>query len=927
MTIPTEPGIPVLVRLAGLPAATMAPFRSPSCAECLAALDHHDDALAGARSAMVDRLFDAIHGAEPERRHFLLGVKRDCYNGRPLERHRDDPQWPLLEEIGGPLAAEILALETTRDTAYRALEQTYGEERDRERRALPELLDNPGLLRGLALASPVLVANVDRLRGADPGSYDRKTRKQAESLLRYASRAALKLSPYSTLTRVALGVATEDEPTAEIHLAPGPWDERSLMRLKRYSLNQHIEMLLRYDPFRVDLPLELNKTVEESAPGQYRFLRMGSWQADPKTRRLSFQRDALVSVALGGSLVGWLLDNLRNRDPLPTYRQVIETLAAELSGAEGPNDTSRAQVAQALEQLIQVGFLRFRLPWPTNELHLERRLLDHLRGLGLGPDPGLQPIVDELATLVEHELGYASTDRPLASVQILDRQLHRLSESMAALGTYGPGVRCQIIPKGNFFEDVFVTPRRATEEAGPGTPPPFLRLPRATADELLATTRPLVRLSDLFDSRLELGLTIAGFLRRQGPGRREIGLLELFGAFQPLWKRFLEHSVSRQRAAGEPFDPLGLESIAELAALRQRLGDELARRVEASEGEAGETRLDPAELAAVAAQIPDDLTLPIGAALLLQPADATGERWVVNQWLKGTGRSGSRFTAGMDPRTRRGYAEHLVERSALRHRGRRFELLDLMCVQGDTLNVHVPQTRWALELPGLPSDLPPERRRSPTDLRLALEAEDLLPTLVDGTGRAFLPVHLGVSGLVFMPTLIRFLSVLGVGEHRTVGPRPRRHQVDGVVIDDRLVVGRAVLQRRRWTFGRKALPRKLGSLGEAEAFAAIHRWRMAHGLPDRIFFKELRLANTARRVFKPQAVDFTSPAFVTILRGTLESRPEQLVIEEMLPEPEAFPTDAGGRRWAVELLLDALAFAEPETLDDDGERAREMADR
>ena len=44
------------------------------------------------------------------------------------------------------------------------------------------------------------------------------------------------------------------------------WTERSILRLKRYLLEQYVQTLLHYPPFRNQLPVELNDTIERSLP-------------------------------------------------------------------------------------------------------------------------------------------------------------------------------------------------------------------------------------------------------------------------------------------------------------------------------------------------------------------------------------------------------------------------------------------------------------------------------------------------------------------------------------------------------------------------------------------------------------------------------------------------------------------------------------
>jgi hypothetical protein len=139
-------------------------------------------------------------------------------------------------------------------------------------------LDNRRFLRGIALASPLLVREAYRLREKADTGRPKERRRLEMSLLRYLSRAALKLSPYSTLTRVALASVVTDLGQGDVRLVGSEWRERSLLRIKRYLLDQYQEMLFRHAPFRERLLVEFNSSIVEFSPGRFLFLRPGRWE-------------------------------------------------------------------------------------------------------------------------------------------------------------------------------------------------------------------------------------------------------------------------------------------------------------------------------------------------------------------------------------------------------------------------------------------------------------------------------------------------------------------------------------------------------------------------------------------------------------------------------------------------------------------------
>src|SRR4029077_4252354 len=90
------------------------------------------------------------------------------------------------------------------------LEDLYRCALRQERASLVQFLGNRAFVRGVALSSPDIAQHLDRLTGREPDGFGRREKNLCLTLLRYASRAALKLSPFSTLTRTGLGRVTDD---------------------------------------------------------------------------------------------------------------------------------------------------------------------------------------------------------------------------------------------------------------------------------------------------------------------------------------------------------------------------------------------------------------------------------------------------------------------------------------------------------------------------------------------------------------------------------------------------------------------------------------------------------------------------------------------------------------------------------------------
>ncbi len=870
---------PLLARISGLPASTIEEFSSDLCGQWLATEASGQQALAATRAELVERLHGLVRTASPELRRFLLDVKRDAFNGRRLARLKADSRWSDLVRLAGPVAERVSSLEEQRESWRQGYASAYRRQRAREHRALLSVLESSSFRRGLALASPVLAEAAERARRTGAGiSSGRRESRLDLSLLRYVSRATLKLSPFSTLTRVALGKVGGESPEP-LAWTPGGWSERSLLRVRRYLAEQDVELMRRYGPFREGLELALNPTLEETAPERFRLLRPERWVPDAAAGKLRHENASRVEMSLPAALVTGVFQELGQGSR--TYR--------ELAAAEGA-----AGAPATLDALIEAGVLLLETPWPGNEPYLEKRLLAHLRTLP--QEPGLAAVVDALDRLVRLEEGFATAAEPARSVVEIDRALDDLWRAAAPLAGLAPGIERSRNKPRDFCEDVLLVSAPGGREA--------FQTSRRVVGEIVRSAAPWARLAAFQGTRFDFLHSLAALQSRLWPGRAEVGFLELFAAAQPLWREYRKHTAAQAGAQDSAFNPLGLDEVAALARLRAEIWSRLRETLRALP--AGEA-LPLAVLEDLAALIPERYAPAVGPCLFVQPADAAGNLWVLNRIFEGTGRYGSRYTAVMDPETRHRYAGPYLRAAAREVDGEPADLLDLMWSRGDTLNVHAAQTARVLALPGETLDPNAAEPVALGDLRVSLDAATGLPRLADATGRRLLPVHLGGTNAGMMPFLIQFLAQWGPGEVRPpASPVPAR-QVGSVRVLERLTAGCLVLARRRWVVAvGQDLRRQAAEAADEEVFAAVNRWRLEQNLPERLFWIEKTHYDLVGEVYKPQYLDFTSPLFVEVFRSALRINGDPLTFEEMLPAAGDLPPGPEGERWAAELHLDTL---------------------
>jgi Lantibiotic dehydratase, N terminus len=879
---------PIIVRIAGLAAESVDLFAG-DLPEKVARIAQAEALLARARAELVERLHTAVQGTSSEQRRALLAIKRDSFNGRSLQRHRGPLPWSGLPEALAPLAEEIVGLEALRDSLQTELEIAYDGQAERERVAIRSFLGDPSFLRGVALSSSIVSENLPRLDPGPSAETDRRVKRLELSMLRYVSRAALKLSPFSSLTRTGLAFfVSPPGPHALGLVDPARWRERSTVRLQRFLPEQIVGMLTRYRPFREGLRISINETVDPLGADAYRFIRPGRWIEDAEEMDLRYDVPALVKANLRGPLIAWLRERLADRPE--TYRSLLADLQ-EAFASRG-----EAALRGTLDRLLEVGFLVWSQPWDAFDPLPESRLFEYLQGLPA--DEGLGKVAAAIGSILSLLEGYAGSESPGAMVaagKLAVRELLKRSAEVAGIDS-----RFASGPSREWFfqEDIFLQSDLLSHAVA--------HLRPAEARDLMTDLAPLSRLSNLYDSRHDFLHTLGAFSSHQWADQGEVPFLELFETAYPLFRDYVKFEVeARPHGSLQAFawNPSGLALLQDLRACRETVIEGLPGCLV----QGGETvRLDREALG----KILDEVRTPYAAsrdfAAFLQPIDGEGEeRWVLNTFADGTGRMSSRFSVGMDPESREAFTGFFTANSIQDDdAGGPGELIDLLCSGGHNANIHAPQTRRVLVTPGYRVELPPERVLTLRDLTVRLQGPDRCPMLVDRSGRRIQPIHLGAVAFRHLPSLSKFLALFGPGQIRSCKPLRDARREGGAEIAERHVIGKTVYRRKTWTFDPAELQAALSGLKSVGLFTAINRWRTRYGLPDQVYLAEPQAGSKASSYAKPQYIDFTSCLFVDLFGSVVKRGLGWLRLSEALPAPQEIPSYDHGKRVAIEIQLE-----------------------
>ena len=220
MTIPDVSISPtILTRIGGLPVDAV-PGASAEIGACLERLDHIEETLDELAQPLIDRIFDVVPTIEdPNARRLVLQAKRQVFAGKAVQARAAEA---LRANAPAGVASAFDAWEAVRaerEDLESRLEALLGADDDAMRDALTRTVSDTAYLSSLALATPELV---DRLIHHKPGR--KPSERLVRSLYNYATRTALKTSPFSGLTTVNVAGAVgrgRSTQTVAMHLASG----------------------------------------------------------------------------------------------------------------------------------------------------------------------------------------------------------------------------------------------------------------------------------------------------------------------------------------------------------------------------------------------------------------------------------------------------------------------------------------------------------------------------------------------------------------------------------------------------------------------------------------------------------------------------------------------------------------------------------
>ncbi|MEO1624036.1 MAG: hypothetical protein AAFV25_02680 [Bacteroidota bacterium] len=796
---------------------------------------------------------EALHAEARNALAPLLNSKRQAAISEEASRYFRSCQKAFRKDKLFPIDASLWAAEVAVAESYvhtwqeragwwRVFEQKIQEQQANNRAALQQFAQEPLLLRGLCFSSHSFLDRSLSYARKAAKDFRKKEFQSERTLLQYLGRMTAKTSPFSTFTNLAV----QDTSDASVLSAVAPRSHR----LNQYLLQYFQHALLELADFRRQLPLRLNPSIR-LVDGSFHFL-LNSRNAE-SLQELE-QNDFLQL------LCQLLWDQAEGQQMSRLVDALLEQVEAD-----------RLALEAYLQQLENIGCLEWLWPLSGTDVDWPHRLTILLQKME--PFVGREEFIQRLQSIQElAQLAATASWKDLPAIQ---QQLQTHSQLTDAASTDQD-------EESTVFQRIQLPSLRIRTEQWLYEDAATNELPQISPDHWHRIHQALQRLAHHLkpSPAQSTQRRLLPFYRQQYGNRSSVPLIQVYEAY---------HRSPASRTAPPDPDVDWIEQACK-ECVQQKDGS--------------------VQLQLHALPIQREQAFRSGAMIQLlahtKPAQA-----YVDSLIEGNGKLFGRFLHLFPPSLTeavRQWNQTGEETVLLANR-------DASCFNA---NLHPPMTDWELWTAGSQQQLPPKQQIGLLDLEVQLVG-DRLRLYARSLQKEVVATDLGLEALDSRSPMYRLLMAFA-------DPRPLKDdlvtqlnqkyesvaasgiiQLPRISADDCLI-----LQRRQWYVPVSLLPLREGAESESAYFWRLHQWRTAHQLPQHCFVT-LHATNVSEPGadlsglkaddYKPQYMDFASPAHVALWERLVKRVPAFLKVEEMLPAPESIWSLENGRRYVTETVV------------------------
>ena len=865
---------------------------------------------------MKEKVSSAIHTfnqalTDAKQQQRIQNLRKALYKGRTLKPEEVD----VIQLLPAHLQTEIAVLQQTtgeletRSETYLSL---FKEEEYAQRKCIKELMNEEIFLKGISLASHILNDDIRKLREKNLQDYKSSDLYTEKTVLKYLSRMSAKTSPFSTFTSLNLaGIAPTPEGAFVTITNPDPAGSvSSFMTINNIMLIIWKEILIKSNLFGDFIYVKVNSTFQRTDTGYSYLINLNNVDYFRRVDASGIL-DFLIDIIISGHQVN---------------------LTTLIEKARKGIDASEQEMRDYLNKCIDIGFIEIDLD--VHELSvrwgqdLKSLLAAALSRFKDNRFQALADLLDQLNGIVESYETLSSSERVAVLKDAHDKTIavtSLLSEILSktpAEGTPGKVFRLPVRAENLFFEDTVLNAEVTFHE-------PAIQ---EIGNDLFRLYRKL----DFFEATTTERIKIFEYFREKYGLDDQIPLAKFYEDFYTNVRhreKLMEHDQNKHRELGadegldafyKAFGNKKKERDSRInrwcTLLLNRLFPERPNRYETVMLD--ETLLD--EVNEKAGIMPDlEKQSSFGAFIQfgLSPLDGiNGSPYaVINAMSASFGKMHSRFLHCLPG----DLTDNIVANNISRQPpGTVFaELVDGSV---HNANLHPPLMPFEISFPGGYTISPEDRQIGIMDLVVKPCRETGKLRLFSTKHQVYvMPFDLGFQAAKGRSSLFQLLALfsnadqvsavaIGAFINEFICPRKNFAALTEVLILPRIVYNnRIILQRRTWIVPLSLAP--VGSKTEtpAEYFYRLNIWRKQHGIPAYIFLRltdrgklniDFRKEKFGQDNYKPLYINLDAPVFASLFENMVKKGTQYLIIEEMLPDPEAL-MDMKGDKYVAEAYL------------------------
>lgn len=881
-------------RVGCVPIEAISRLASDDVSQKLLALFEQEKECTHVQALLGQMLYSSASTAEPERRRILINLQREIRRGRFNQiSERLANEFPE----GDDLISDAIEKISGRQLAFHEYLMTFKSACAANRRVLKEVLVDEDFMKGLLLSSDSLYRNLEKYQQWNGKNLNARLNQIERGLTRYASRAAMKATPFGRFCTILPLTVQEDNVPRQVIRGPFAYSKKSLIRADKRELRALWEHLTKLPMLWRHIPVRKNASLRP-VEGHFVFLY-------GKDDNESFRRIRIVPAI---------------EKTVLHYSSSHECSVSCLTEAIRSSSVDEApeKIDSFVRKLVEIGVVETYCPVQEQTPLWLGKLANWIQKCQCEQFARTPEALQELERLLDAYASGSIEDRGRISERI--RTITAVLETELALPT---SLSIRIL------EDVG---SRETE---------FYIHSQDGMSSIIAVLQSIgTALCTVSQRRAQIA-TLRAFFDDRFPRESAVSFLEFYEAYyrekrerETVGKTDPEDSVAKSTAK---YNPLRLKFIDEIQDSVRRVIEVFGRKL----------RLTPsADEVNISCSDIDVEIKGMNRPLLDQKWQSTfgqfcigedgQERFVLTK--PGMGLGFGKYASRFLPLLPEHYTEDIRKCNDL---SADFSLVE---IDGDSCfnaNLHPSLTNSVLvhqSLFGTPSMQNQILLVNVDVIRSALDRHSL--NLVDrSSGKRIEPVDLG-----FLNPIRRTLSHQLLEQFSSTGPisipLPLRgaspavegREVPPVQYRPRIVIdGKLVVSRRQWHVRKDVFPLATREEDPVHYFLRLNRWRIDTGIPQLVYVrwvsehsspqhgmdeeehtedqqdggKNTKVAGRANvDAHKPQYIDFSSPLLVALIpRGESQFIPSVAIIEEVYPTQADLPTH-GDRRYATEILLE-----------------------